>query len=393
MRIALFSDTFYPKSDGMSTSTQNLAACLARQGHQVLIVAPKPGRAAPPDFSIPGCDIYWLSSIPSGVYPQLRLASWSPKLHRKLKEFNPEIVHAMAPMPVSLTGISYAYLHHLPVVMTFHTYFMEPEYLKVIKVQTASELIADLGWDLAKSVHARAQITIAPSDFVAQDLKSRHFKEPILTIPSGIDFDKIKINKEKIDKLSTKYELNGHPVVITVGRVSVEKNLRCLLRIFAQVVQKIPAARLVVVGGGPDLAAIKKYALSHHVDSQVVFTGDIPHDQIFAAGYYHLGQIFVTASTSETQGMTAVEAQACGLPVVAYHSKGLPFVVGDAGVLVAEHDEQAMSQALIDPLSHGNKLQHLKQLTQRNIQRFDLNNTTAQMVAAYQQAQTLLAAS
>jgi len=389
MRIAMFTDTFYPKNDGMSTSTQHLAVSLAASGHEVLVVAPKI-RANSTKFQLPGVQIVWLTSIPAGFYPDLRLASWSPRLHKKLHDFRPEVIHVMSPMPVSLTGIAYAKMQHLPIVMTFHTYFMDPEYLKVIHIDKTAQFVEELGWDLAKTVHTRADVTIAPTDYVAHDLVERSFKQPILTIPSGVEIKKNPPSHAQLSSLRAQLGLSdADRVIVSVGRVSQEKNLRGLLRIFQSTLAACPAAVLVIVGGGPDLAAVKTYAHELTLDHHVVFTGDIPHAKVLRDGYYELGEFFTTASMSETQGMTSVEAQICGLPVVAYHSKGLPFVIGEAGILVPENDETAMSKACIDLLTHPEHLERLRDHLPRNLQRFDIHHTTAQIVEAYQLAITI----
>ena len=389
MRIAMFTDTFYPKNDGMSTSTQHLAASLTEQGHQVMVVAPKIHRSAK-KFSIPGVKIIWLTSIPAGFYPDLRLASWSPMLHKTLQDFAPEIVHVMSPMPVSLTGIAYAKMKHLPIVMTFHTYFMDPEYLKVVHIERTSKFVDELGWDLAKTVHARADVTIAPTDYVARDLHAHHFKEPILIVPSGMHIQKSPTPATKIDVLKKKLGLNADKrCIITIGRVSQEKNLRGLLRVWQKVCAQHPEVNLVIVGGGPDLAAVKTYAQDLQLDETLTFVGDVPHQNILDDGYYELGEFFVTASLSETQGMTSVEAQIYVLPVVAYHSKGLPFVIGEAGVMVPENDELAMAQVIIDLLENEDHLSALREKLLFNLARFDINTTTKRMLNAYQLAITI----
>ncbi len=387
----MFTDTFYPKNDGMSTSTQHLAVSLAASGHQVLIVAPKVHRSSL-DFTLPGVQIVWLTSIPAGLYPDLRLASWSPRLHKKLHDFAPEVIHVMSPMPVSLTGMAYAKVQRLPIVMTFHTYFMDPEYLKVIHIDKSSrsKFVEELGWDLAKTVHARADVTIAPTDFVAADLKKRNFKQPILTIPSGVQIKKKPLSREKIANLRQSLGISDDKrVIVSIGRVSQEKNLRGLLRVFQAAHREVPEACLLVVGGGPDLEAVKKYAAKLDLADSVIFTGDVPHEKVLSAGYYALGEFFTTASMSETQGMTSVEAQIYGLPVVAYHSKGLPFVIGQAGVMVTENDESALARAMIDLLCQPHQLEALREKVTANLARFDINHTTKQIVEGYELALTI----
>ena len=389
MKVAIFSDTFYPKTDGMSTSSQNLAASLARQGHQVLVVAPKPSLRRKEAFSLPGVEIVWLASVPAGWYPDLRIAVWSPELRKKLQTWQPDVVHAMSPMPISLAGIAYAKMKKLPLVMTFHTYFMDPEYLKVVKVDKTGHFVEELGWDLARVVHARAEVTIAPSDYVKRDLEKWQFKEPIVVIPSGVQTNSPVIDRQKLVSLRQQWNVPDKNVLVTIGRVSVEKNLRGLLRVVQLVKKQIPTVRLLVVGDGPDLSAIKKQVKKLQLEQQVSFTGSIPHQKLLTDGYYRLGELFVTASMSETQGLTALEAQMFGLPVVAYAAKGLPFVVGQAGVLIQPEDESAMSEAIVKLLTDPDQMSRVKRQVAKNLQRFDIEQTTAEVVKAYQLAQKI----
>ena len=390
MRVVICADTFYPKLDGMSTSTQHLAAALAQQGHDVLVIAPKPNLTTTPDFYLAGVDIAWQNSIPAGFYPESRLASWSPTLLARLNDFHPQVVHAMAPLPLSVNGLAYARLRRLPVVMTFHTYFMDPEYLKVINVQKTSRIIEELGWDLAKTIYDRAHVIIAPTTFVAADLKARHFREPILTIPNGVVIRQPRPEAAKLAALRTRYQLEGKRVLLTAGRVSLEKNLDGLLNVFEQVSQKLPETCLLIIGDGPQLADLQKRVTANAaLQKRVIITGGIAHEQLLKDGYYFLGEIFVTASQTETQGMTCLEAQCAGLPVVAYQAKGLPFVIGQAGQLVAAGDEKAMAQVIINLLENPDQLQNLKAQLAANVARFDLEQTTRQVAAAYERARQI----
>jgi 1,2-diacylglycerol 3-alpha-glucosyltransferase len=220
---------------------------------------------------------------------------------------------------------------------------------------------------------------------VANDLKKRHFKRPIYMIPSGVKLIKAAAVKPgKIQALKKKYHLVNKRVLLTIGRISVEKNLAGLLRVFASVQAQEEAAHLVVIGQGPYLSTFKKMVAAKGLARSVTFLGAIPHEKLIADGYFCLGEIFVTASMSETQGMTAIEAQTFNLPVVAYNSRGLAEVVGAAGVLVPEGNEAAMSQALLKLLHCPKQLAQLKTTTQTHLQQFALPKTTAKVVRLYQ---------
>ncbi len=384
MKIAIFTDTFFPKTDGVVTSTINLIRQLQAQGHQVLVVAPRPKNLLTSRLEIPGVKIVWLRSLPTGFYPDLRMGLWSPHLSRHLKSFAMEIAHIMTPMPIGLMGMTYAKLQKVPIVMTFHTYYMDPQYLKIVKIDKAAQVISNFGWQSAKLFYNEADLIVAPSAFVAKDLYKWGFSEPIEVIPNGLSLNLAPASLKRVAQLQKNYGLAGKKVLLTVGRVSAEKNFDGLLRIFRAVVKIEPKAHLLIIGKGPALSAVRKMVKKMQLQSQVTLAGEIAHQRLLKDGYYQLGQIFVTASMSETQGLTALEAQLAQLPVIAYNSRGLAEVIGSAGILIEENDEVAFCRAIVDLLQHPQKVRQLRLAIPTNLARFDLKNTTNELLAQYQ---------
>lgn len=384
MKIALFTDTFYPKTDGVVTSTISLARALTKAGHEVLIVAPRPANFLFTNFSISQVKILWLRSFPTGFYPDLRLAIWTPKFHHQLAKFKIDLAHVMTPMSIGLMGITYARLHKLPLVMTFHTYYMDPQYLRIIKIKKAAQRLSQWGWQSARLFYSKADCIIAPSKFVAKDLKHWQFKEPIITIPNGIELTTSALNSANILSLKKKYKIENKKVLLTVGRVSAEKNFDGLLRIFHQVYQAESSSHLLIIGKGPALLEIKHLAKKMHLDEAVTFLGEIPHQKLINKGYYHLGQLFITASMSETQGLTALEAQLHQLPVIAYNSRGLAEMIGQAGCLIKENDETSMAKMAISLLSDPKKIQKLQQFIPTNLANFEVGKTTDKIIKIYE---------
>jgi len=155
---------------------------------------------------------------------------------------------------------------------------------------------------------------ITPSEMARRVLRGWQIKAPVEVIPSGIELHRYPEDLEEAKlRLRHKYGLHKNDkVLLYAGRLSKEKNISFLLNAFSEL--KIPDVKLVLVGGGPSLPAL-------HGKRNVVFTGEIPYPEILS--YYAMGNIFVFASTTETQGMVLAEAKAAGLPIVALFAGGL----------------------------------------------------------------------
>ena len=148
-----------------------------------------------------------------------------------------------------------------------------------------------------------------------------------------------------------KYNIEDNGLtVVTVTRVSKEKNLMEILQYFASLLKVVPEAQLVIVGDGPDKKRLEKYCEQSGISDRVHFTGGVEPDEVYR--YYALGDVFVCASTFEVQGMTYYEAMACGLPQVCRKDDCLINVIenGENGFIYENEQEftDAVSKILLD---------------------------------------------
>jgi glycosyltransferase involved in cell wall biosynthesis len=133
MKVAHFTDTFYPSLNGVVTSVVNLSKALTDQGHSVTIFAPHPPHDKDLHWDYPEIKLELLPSMPALFYPDFRLSSpLSMEVLRLMNEDQPDIIHFHTPLTVGFAGILIGKMKKIPVVGTFHTYFMEPEYLQVV---------------------------------------------------------------------------------------------------------------------------------------------------------------------------------------------------------------------------------------------------------------------
>ena len=172
--------------------------------------------------------------------------------------------------------------------------------------------------------------------------------------------------------------------IIYTGRVSEEKCLEVLLDAMAITAKQRPQTVLVVVGGGPSISKLKKKAAKMGISDNVIFTGMIPNKNLLQSGLLKRMKLFVTASTSENQPMTIIEAIAFGLPIVGVNAKGVPELIEDNGIIVEPNQPPLLADAIMkilnDPALH-------KQYSDRSIalsEKYDIANTTKKMLELYE---------
>ncbi len=374
MRIAVFTDLFLPHVDGVTNSLVHLVSEYKELGHEILVVTPKTKGSE--TVSIPGIQLVFLPSVPSMVYPELMLGFFSAKLLFTLKKFSPEIVHVIAPGPVGSMGLFYATLVNIKSVATFHGYFMEPEYLKIIGIKKRGVVLAQkLLWRYTKTFYDRANQVITPSQFVKKDLEGHNFARPISVIKNAVDFSAVNRDEKLHQEFVEKYKLSGKKVVLFVGRISIEKNIEALIRSFPFILDSASKAHLLIVGGGPDSERLKELVKEHGLSKQVTFTGEISNEQLVKMDVFATANVFATASHSEVQPMSIIEAMHFGLPIVAVKSRGLSEMIQGNGYLVSDDSPKKLANKIIAILNDTKIQKQFVQESQKLALEYSLAHT------------------
>lgn len=341
MNIGIFTDTYLPQINGVVSSIVTLEQQLIKQGHNVYIFTishPKADDAKPYVHRIPSLPFVFLKDHRVGII-------YSSKLVRKVKKLKLDIILSQTEFSLGFLAKLISKQIHVPIVHTYHT--MYEEYMHYISkgVEFSPELARKYSKMFCNSVDG----VVAPTEKTKDLLLSYGVKKPIEVIPTGINFDPFNPSRytaEETLALKAKFKLDPDaPTILFVGRLAKEKSIDVVLESLPKVVKAVPNAQFFVVGDGPEMNHLRELAKDLQLESNIIFAGLQPWNTI--GKFYQLGDVFVSASVSETQGLTFAEAMAAGLPVVAKHDESIEGLVIDDynGKKFTTTDE--LSEALI----------------------------------------------
>lgn len=309
MRVGLFSDTYYPEINGVATSVYQLKQELEANGNEVYVfTVSNPLQKEKEDH------VYRIKSLPFFLLKDRRMAySFAVKWYQIIEKLNLDVIHTQTEFCVGHIGRKAAEKFHIPLVHTYHTIYEDyTHYLKVPGNQKMKGMVRVL----SRICLNRADLVVVPTEKVRNIILGYGVKKDIVVQPTGISLGKFKrVDVQKVSEL--KQELGLVPenhVLISLGRLSHEKNISELIKFLKRLVKVDKNIRLVIVGDGPEKPVLETMVRDFGLENYVIFTGEAPWDQV--QNYYALGDVFVSASTSETQGLTYAEALAAGKPLL-----------------------------------------------------------------------------
>jgi len=306
MRVAVFTETFLPKIDGIVTIVCLLLDHLAKRGLDAVVVAPKAGveaYRATPVIGVPGMRF--------PLYPEIRVGPPTLGTYQQLKRFAPDVMHFIHPILIGTPGLLMAKRMHVPTVASFHL-----DVAKIAHHYHLGVVEPAVEW-MTRTVFNAADARLAPSNLVKRDMERIGIRDVQLW-RRGVDAERFN-PRYRSDAMRCQMT-DGHPedtLLLYVGRVSAEKQIEQ----FRPVLEQVPGTRLAIVGDGPARAEMEK----HFAGLPVKFMGYLQGEALSQA--YASADMFVFASALETFGLVVVEAMAAGLPVVASRVGGVRDVV------------------------------------------------------------------
>lgn len=360
MRVAIITENFLPKLDGVTRTLARLLEHLQTDGHQALLLGPESGMA-----EYAGAEVIGTAGVPLPFYPELKFNFFRPLFMRRLGEFCPDIIHLADPVVLGATGLAAARFYNIPLVSSYHTN------LAAYCEHFGFPLLTKPMWQYNRLIHNQCALTFCPSPSTAGMLRLQGF-EHLRIWPRGVDTTLFTPERRSNALRASWLQHRRHPknkvILLYVGRVSWEKNLRLLVQAYRDMDHQL--CHLVIVGDGPA-----------HVEMQqelngtpVTFTGYLSGEQLASA--YASADVFAFPSTTETFGQVVLEAMASGLPVAGLLAEGVCDLV--------EHERTGL---LLNPhwLDESDQVLAYRSCLQRLVQ--DQQSRHAMGVAALAEAQ------
>jgi glycosyltransferase involved in cell wall biosynthesis len=364
MRIAIFTETFLPKIDGIVTRLRHTVEHLQRAGEQVLVVAPEGGIT-----EYKGAKVHGVSGFPLPLYPELKLAVPLPTLRPVIEDFAPDLIHVVNPAVLGLGGLYYAKSLKIPLVASYHTHL--PQYLHHYGLGMLEELL----WGLLRSAHNQAQLNLCTSTAMVQELTA-HGIERVDLWQRGVDTEMFQPHLVS-PKMRSRLSQNcpDAPLLLYVGRLSAEKEIEQI----RPILETIPNARLALVGDGPHRQALEQ----HFEGTPTHFVGYLQGLELASA--FASADAFIFPSRTETLGLVLLEAMAAGCPVVAARKGGIVDIVQDGvnGYLFDPDDPQGATHATQQLLEHSQQREVLRQNARQEAERWGWAAATEQLRQYY----------
>ena len=314
MRIGIFSETYEPYVSGVTTSIKMLKEALENLNHEVYIVTVNLKNY---QFIYDRDNkIIYIPGIKTKIYDARLTGIYSKKAFKIIKTWNLDLIHSQTEFGIGYFSRIVSKKLNIPVVHTYHTLY--EDYVHYVTHNHFNNISKKIAIKITKYYcEKKCDSLIVPTSKIKDLFINKYnIKKEINVIPTGIDTNRFQnVDKKQVTNLKKEYNLNANDFVIgCVGRIATEKSIDDLLTNSKDLIKKYPHLKLLIVGDGPELANLKELASKLNIKENVIFTGKIPYDLIPA--YYKLFNILTSFSTTETQGLTIIEALASQKPVI-----------------------------------------------------------------------------
>jgi len=386
MNIAFFIEVFYPEINGVITATLDLARNLSERGHKVILVVPYNKHIADLEW-IEGIRVVKVASIPTFIYPGIKWTwPWSPKLFRTLHSEKIEILHFTGPWTLGFSAILYGKMYSRPIVQTFHTMLNEDTYLQyLVKRRTLVPIVRALSWWYFGLYIRHSDVITSPSRFAKKVLQERFPQKEIHHISNGIDVSIFK-NARSFEDLQKQYPFFHRKTFLFVGRIGLEKSIDVLIQGFSRAMHRDPDIQLLLVGDGPNRREMERLVEALGVKERIRFLGKIPHQKLLTSGLIHHARGFVTASVTENQPMTVIEAICCGLPLIVPKVSSMEELSEKNALFFPPGDIDALGDRILQLAEDDTLFHELAAASHRLAERFDGERIAQQFEDLYRSA-------
>lgn len=383
MRIGLFSDTYPPFINGVSTSVLMLKKGLEEMGHDVYVVTPNDEAFK---YKIEDNEkVLRVPGMPIGIYDYRIAGVYSLKALKIIKEWKLDIIHSHTEFGVGIFARFISNQLNIPLVHTYHT--MYEDYVHYITrgyFNTASKKLVK--YLSLFYVDKTANALIVPTEKTKELFTEKYsYKKELFVIPTGIEiyrFYKENIDEKRLNNLKEELDIKKDDfVIVYIGRIAKEKSIDFLIESHQVLIKTIKNIKLVIVGDGPDLPGFIKKVQNENIDN-IIFTGKVPWTE--TPYYYHLGNVFATASTSETQGLTVIEAMASGTVPVAIDDDSFKNSINSGKDGIIFNNREDYIKNIIYLSSNPNSLNKLSEESVKSSQKFSHKFYAQEVIKVYE---------
>ena len=385
MRIALFSDTYLPEINGVAIHVAALKEGLEALGHEVLVVTTTPKDKTSFDSNgVLHCPSIQLKKIYGyGLSMPINMRQFNI-----IRKFNPDVIHIHTEFGIGLFGILVSKMLRRPVIYTLHTIYDDYVYYVVPRplVKTGQRVF----YKYIRSLYKRATVITGPSPKSLEYLNNAGLHRNIEIIPNPVDVERFSlenVEREDVAQIRSKYNIpNDAFVGCIVSRVGKEKSIDVLLDYIAKYSTKNEKFKFLIVGDGPAKKDLEAQAKRLGIDKVVVFTGKVPNGQLLP--YYAACDVFLTASLSDTNSISMLEAMSMGLPIIQREdviNKG-QVVENVNGFIFTDESTFAEKLDLVYKMSAVDRVELSKRVRNSVIQSNTKNNMAAKIVSVYKKA-------
>lgn len=385
MRIGIFTDTYTPDINGVVSSIVTLQKGLEKKGHEVYIITNHKGFLHSTHegnvYRMPGLELKWL-------YGYILSTPYHMTVKAEIEKLNLDIIHVHTEFGVGIFGRIVARLLHIPVIYTYHTMYEDyTHYINKFDLQTVEKVSKKTVTSITRFLCSSVTGVIAPSEKTLEKLHEYGVKRPIYIIPTGLDMNRFKrenVSTDLMQEIRQKYNFKESDKIITyLGRIAEEKSIDIVVDAASHIQNE--NCKIMIVGGGPDLNSLKERARKLNVDDRVIFTGPVPREEVPA--YYLISDAFVSASITETQGMTFIEALASGLAVFARKDEVLEDLIIEGKTGYYFEDAKEFAHKVDIYLDAGDKIhEEIKQNALKIVEKYDVDTFVNSVLLSYEKA-------
>ena len=375
MKIAFYSDTYLPNRDGVVTSILSFRKGLEREGHEVYVFASASGKARKENADD---HAFLYMSTPFRPYPQYNIALFPFLSERKVKSLGIDIVHSHGMATMGLAAVRAARSLGVPVVGTFHTLIPRATHYISGGVKPVSDAAEQVAWKYLKWYYNQCDVATAPTKVIAE-MMAEHGIRNARAVPNGIDTKRFTPDARG-DVVRDEWNMAGKKIVLSLGRIVIEKNLELLINSALMVLEQEPEARFVIAGVGPAANYYKEYAKKCGVEKYFVFKGLI--DNALVPSCFAAADVVAVPSKFETQGLVTLEAMASGGVVAGADYLATKEIIrhGVNGYLFDPDDPADCAEKLVEAMRSGGKV---RGNARKTAEKYSLEACTKKLEALY----------